>query len=198
MLPPPTTIATSTPRACTRSISAAMAAMRSASAPYSAEPIRASPESFKRMRLNAGRAPLPDACASTSRLGLLADLEAGEAADHHVLARLRGGRGPQVLDGLPGVLVLVHVLLVEEDDLLEPLAKLALGDLRAHVLRLVGGLLLVDAELRVLCLLRHVLLGDVERRGSCDLYGDLARELAEVLVAGDEVGLAVDLDQHAD
>src|SRR5436309_10637331 len=111
MLPPPTTIATSTPRSDTRWISAAMAAMRSASAPYSAEPMRASPESFSRTRLKAGRPPSPEACTATLRLCLLADLEPGEAADHHVLARLRGRRRTQVLDRLPAVLVLVDVLL---------------------------------------------------------------------------------------
>src|SRR5436309_1061995 len=135
-----------------------MAAIRSASAPYSADPMRASPESFSRIRLNAGRPPSPEACTATLRLCLLADLEACEAADHHVLARLRGGRRPELLDRLPAVLVLVHVLLVQEDDLLEPFAELALRDLWAHVLGLVGGLLLVDPELGLLGVLWHVLL----------------------------------------
>src|SRR5690348_2161189 len=162
MLPPPTTIATSTPRWQTRCTSAAIAAIRSASAPYSALPMRASPESFRRTRLKAGRAPSVEGWpANCPRL--LADLEASEAPDHHVLARLRGRGRAQLLDGLSAVLVLVHVLLLEQDDLLEPLAELALGDLRAHVLRLVGGLLLVDAELGLLVLLGNVLLGDVER-----------------------------------
>src|SRR2546421_2034790 len=123
-----------------------MAAMRSASAPYSALPMSASPESFSRTRLKAGRAPAVEGCALKSVLVLrLADLEAREAPDHDVLAGLRRRGGPQLLDRLAAVLVLVHVLLLQQDNLLEPFAELALGDLGAHVLGLVGGLLLVDA-----------------------------------------------------
>src|SRR3954453_6699626 len=199
MLPPPTTIANSTPRSHTRCTSAAIAAMGSASAPYSALPIRASPESFRRMRLKAGRAPSAEGCALTSKLSLrLAALEASEAPDHDVLTRLRRGGSAQVLDALAAVLVLVHVLLLEQDDLLEPLAQLALGDLRADVLGLVGGLLLVDAQLGLPGLLRHVLLGHVERRGGRDVQRNVLGELLEVLVARHEVCLAVDLDEHAD
>src|SRR5438128_4966756 len=151
MLPPPTTIAISTPRWDTRCTSAAIAAMRSASAPYSALPISASPDSFSRTRLKAGCAPSVEGCALKSVLGLrLADLEAREAADHDVLAGLRGGGRSEVLDRLAAVLVLVHVLLLQQDDLLEPLSQLSLGDLGPHVLRLVGGLLLVDAVLGLL------------------------------------------------
>src|SRR5947208_14692495 len=106
MLPPPTTIATSTPRRHTRCTSAAMAAIRSASAPYSALPIRASPESFSRTRLKAGRAPSVEGCPANPRLGLFAYLIPGEAADHDVLARLRRGGRAQVLDALAAVLVL--------------------------------------------------------------------------------------------
>ena len=54
---------------------------------------------------------------------------------------------PQLLDRLAVVLVGVDVLLLEQDDLLHPLAQLALDDLRADVLGLVGGLLLEDAQL---------------------------------------------------
>src|SRR4051794_21293198 len=89
--------------------------------------------------------------------------------------------------------------LVEQHDVVHPRLELALGDLRADVLGLVGRLLLEDAQLRVLGLLRDLLLGDVQdarRRG--DVHRDLAGEGLEVLVAGHEVGVAVDLDQHAD
>src|SRR3712207_1047780 len=131
MLPPPTTTATSTPRSATCLICAAMAAMRSLSAPYSSGPIRASPESFRRIRRNAGvRAPFP----STGLL--LAHREPAEAADHHVLARLRGGLAPDLLDRAAVVLVRVHVRLAQEHDLVEPLPQPALGDLRTHVLGL--------------------------------------------------------------
>src|SRR3712207_2152271 len=94
------------------------------------------------MRLKAA-APL----SAKAALALLAHLKAREAADDDVLARLRGRRRAQVLDRLAAVLVAVDVLLVEQNDLGEPLAQAALGDLRAHVLGLVLSLLLVDAQL---------------------------------------------------
>src|SRR3954468_3843776 len=120
MLPPPTTTEICTPRCCTRRTRSALAAIRSRSAPYSSEPIRASPESFRRTRSKAGGAlwgaPTSSRATRTPRgpLGLLAHLEAGEAADHDVLAGLRRGGRAQVLDRLAAVLVLVHVRLVEQ------------------------------------------------------------------------------------
>src|SRR3954447_12108609 len=168
MLPPPTTTATSTPSACTRSTCLAMALMRSGSAPYSRSPISASPESFRRMRSNADDALL------------LAELVPGEPADHDVLPRLRRRGRAQVLDRLTAVLALVHVLLVQQHDLLQPLAQPALGDLRPHVLGLVGGLLLEDPPPPPPVLGGDVLLRHVERRGLGDVQGDVARELLEV------------------
>src|ERR1700683_5446269 len=53
--PPPTTIATSTPSACTSRISPATRLSTSGSMPYSARPSRASPESLTRMRLQRAR-----------------------------------------------------------------------------------------------------------------------------------------------
>ena len=54
-------------------------------------------------------------------------------------------------------------------------------------------------ELGVLGLLRDVVLGDVlRRRRGRDVQRHLAGERLEVLVARDEVGVAVDLDEHAD
>src|SRR3954466_7147886 len=126
MLPPPTTTATSTPRSCCLRPCSAIASIRPGSAPYSRSPMSASPESFSRMRLKAGRAPSSDTPALTLRLDVLADLEAREAADHDVLARLCRGCCPHLLDRLAAVLVLVHVLLVEQHALLEPLPELAL------------------------------------------------------------------------
>src|SRR5205814_2875145 len=98
MLPPPTTIATSTPRSATRCTCSAMAAIRSGSAPYSSDPMRASPESLRRMRRKAG---LP----SSTALLLLAYRVAGEAADHHVLAGLGRDVLAQLLDRLAVVLL---------------------------------------------------------------------------------------------
>src|SRR5215207_1479414 len=189
MLPPPCTTATSTPRSCTPLICAAMALTRSGSVPYSRSPMSASPDSFRRMRSKAGR----------FTGALRPDREAGEAADDDVLAGRAGELGAQLLDRLAVVLVGIDVLLLEQHDLFHPLAKLALGDLGADVLRLVGGLLLEHAQLGLLVVLRDVLLGDVahHRRGG-DVQRDLAREADEVVVPGDEVGVAVDLDEHAD
>src|SRR5918993_5943140 len=100
MLPPPTTIATSTPRSWTLRTCLAIVWMRTGSAPYSSVPIRASPESLRRMRLKAGLA---------STASLLPDLEAGEAADDDVLAGRRRDGGAQLLDRLAVVLVGVDV-----------------------------------------------------------------------------------------
>src|ERR1700730_11848358 len=92
MLPAPTTIATSTPWSRTAATCRATAATRFGSVPYSRSPISASPESLSRMRLKAGAI----AVESLYRQGLLADGEAGEAADHDVLA----GRGGQLVTQL--------------------------------------------------------------------------------------------------
>jgi len=90
------------------------------------------------------------------------------------------------------------VRLVEEDNLLEPLLQPALGDLRPHVLRLVLRLFLEDPQLALAVFLGHVLLGHVQGRRRRDVKRDLAREVLEVVVLGDEVGLAINLDEHAD
>src|SRR4051812_3801605 len=133
------------------------------------------------------------------RFALVADLEPGEPADDDVLAGLRAELGAKLLDRLAVVLVGVDVLLVEQHDLLHPLAQLAFGDLRAHVLGLVGRLLLEDAQLGLLGVLRDLVLGDVpggRQRG--DVQRDVASKRDEVVVARDEVGVAIDLDEHAD
>src|SRR4051794_9971244 len=106
MLPAPTTIASSTPCSWTRAISAATARTRSGSVPYSSEPIRDSPESLSRTRLN---------------VGLLTDGEPHEAPDDDVLAGLGREVRAELLDRLAVVLVGVDVRLLEQDDLLVPL-----------------------------------------------------------------------------
>src|SRR4051794_11139402 len=189
MLPAPTTIAISRPRSRWRAICPATACTRSGSTPYSSVPMRDSPESLIRTRVKRGSAN-----AGT----LFADGEAHGAADDHVLAGLGRELGAQLLEGLALVAVGVHMRLVEEDVLLEPLAPPALGDLRPHVLGLVGGLLLVDAQLGLHDLVGNVVRGDVLGLHEGHVGGDLAGELDEVVGAGDEVGLAVDLDEGAD
>src|SRR3954447_16365543 len=91
--PPPTTIATSTPRSATPCTALAIAAMRAGSAPYSRSPISASPDSFRRTRPNA-------ACPFCDRGLLLPHLQAREAPDNHVLAGRGGDLGPELLDAL--------------------------------------------------------------------------------------------------
>src|SRR5258706_4525938 len=191
MLPAPRTIATSTPRSCTCLTCAATARSRSGSVPNSSEPMRDSPESFRSIRRKTGCGTRPGS--------LLADGEARESSYDDVLTGLARQVGAELLDRAAVVLLAVDVLLVEQHDLLEPLAQLALGDLAPHVLGLVGGLLLEHAQLGVLGLLGHVVLGDPLRgRRGRDVQRDVLGEGDEVLVARDEVGVAVDLDEHAD
>src|SRR3954454_4584684 len=126
------------------------------------------------------------------------DGEAGEAADDDVLAHRARQRRAQLLDRLL-VLEMADVDLVEQDALLHPGLELALGDLGADVLGLVGRLLLEDLQLGLLVGLGDLVLGHVLRvRRGGNVQRDVARERDEVVVAGDEVGVAVDLDQHAD
>src|SRR5579871_4707118 len=184
MLPPPGTIASSTPASTTPRTACAIASTRSGSVPYSSRPISDSPESFSRTRLKTAR--------------LVTDGEPREAADHDVLTGRRGDLMLELADRLALVLVGVDVRLLEQHDLAVPLGELALGDLRADVLRLVGRLLLEDPQLGVADVVGHLLAADPARRGGGDVGGDVARERHEVVVARDEIGLAVDLDEHAD
>src|SRR3954447_10166014 len=120
MLPAPTTSASSTPRSCTAASSAATARTFSGSVPYSREPMRDSPESLIRTRLNAGV--------------LLTYGEPYETPDDDVLAGLGRQVRAELLDGLAVVVVTLDVGLLEEDDLLVPLAQLALEGLLARLL----------------------------------------------------------------
>src|SRR5262249_50848424 len=91
------------------------------------------------------------------------------------------------------------VLLVEKNGLLEPFAQASLGNLLADVRGLaVVSLSLEDRKLALALVLRDVVLGHPSgaHRGHVDR--DVAGELEEFLVAGDEVRLAVDLDESAD
>src|SRR5215213_5758638 len=129
--------------------------------------MRASPDSFSRMRLNA---------AKGRARALLADREPDEAADADVLAGLGRQLVLQLLDRLALVPVRVDVRLVEEDDLLVPLAQLALDDPRADVLGLVGGLLLEDLRLALAVGGVDLLLADDEWARRRDVQRDVAGE----------------------
>src|SRR5450759_1186718 len=194
MFPAPTTMATCTPWSRTAVTWRATATTRPGSVPNSSSPISASPESFRIMRWKAGAI----AAESLYRDGLLAHGETGEPADHDILAGRGGQLVAQLLNRLALELRVVHLLL-EQDDARKPGVQLALDDPLAHVLRLVGRLLLVDPRLCGAELLRHLLARHEPhgRRGG-ELHRHVAGEADEVLVVGDEVGVAVDLDQHAD
>src|SRR5918995_1822085 len=164
MFPAPTTIAISTPCSWSSAISVAICSTSCRSSPYALSPIRASPDSFSRMRRKAGL-PL---CLPGKGVALVL-----ENFELMLLERL--------VDGLARV---VDPLLVGQDCLAEePLREHPLDDLLAMLLGagLHLGQLLQDLELG-----RKVLLGDlvavgvqrrregnVHRKQPCDLGGTL-------------------------
>src|SRR5207302_5369836 len=81
----------------------------------------------------------------------------------------------------------------------QPLVELARDRPLARLLRDVAQLLGRDSLLALTLLSRDLVLANRQQLwGGGDMEGDVARELHEPLVAGDEVGLAVDLDHRAD
>src|SRR5689334_8501588 len=194
MLPAPTTIATSTPRLRTAATCLAIRSTSAPSVPKSWLPIRASPESFSSMRPKRGSAE------SVTARSLFADAEVGEAADLDVLARFRRQLLAQLLDRLPLVLLGVDVSLVEQRHFARPLVELALDDLLDHVVGLAffARLLFEDLFFRLAFLGGNFLGRDVLRRGRRRVQGDLVGEDLELLVAGDEIGLALDFDHRPD
>src|SRR5215218_2549200 len=213
MLPPPTTTAICTPRSSTSTSWRATPSMRSKPSPKPvAESANASPESFSSTRSYCGL-PSPASAGGPSPaitnatvppvprppgvagLGPLPHLEAGEAAQHELLAHLGRVVVQQVLDGL---LVVADVRLVEQHDLLVEAVELALDDLLHDVGRLALGLGGVDLALLLEHVVGHVLAAQVRRVGDGDVQGDLVGESLELVGLGDEVGLAVELDEHAE
>src|SRR4051795_2793738 len=150
--PPPVTIATWVPPATTSAISTASECATSGSTPIRPPP-KTSPDSFSRTRRYQPPDPAPDddgGAASLSVIGspsvveqwsvkpyLLrgADLEVDEAGHGHA-----GG----VQHLLHALLLLLHRLLLEQDDALEEAVEATLDDLRQRRLGLAlgpGGLL---------------------------------------------------------
>src|SRR6266508_3002841 len=182
MFPAPTTTAVSTPSDWTPAISRASRSTVARSIPYSRSPIRASPESFSRMRRKTGAA-VGSAASSLVRAGALPNGNAPEL--EHLQARLL----ERLRDGLRGVvdphLFGEHRLRVEAllehafDDLLTDL--LGLGE---HV-RLRG----VDLELGLDVLLGDLVAREVPRLGERDVHRQLPRS---------NRALALDADEHAD
>ena len=146
------------------------------------------------------REPVLPACVRSRSAGerlinaAFADDEPGEPGDRDILA------GPRV-DGQDHVAhrlgLVLDEFLVEQDALAEPGVELALGDLLLHVRRLVGHLRHEDAFLLGDRLFGNVFAPDVRGIGGHDMQRQVLGKLLELLVAGDEVGLAVELDQRA-
>src|SRR5262249_51122767 len=156
------------------------------SMPYPCSPASASPESFSRIRLNLGFASLTD-------------LEPHEAPDRDLLAGLGAHLGDEVADAeLPARAA--DVSLVHEARGLVALDELALDGLVEDLggLLLLGDLLPVDLSLALDDFHRHLLPGHPLRVGGRDLHRQALHELLELLGPGDEVSLAVHLDEHAE
>src|SRR6476660_4135122 len=158
MFPPPITTATSRPPARSWASSLASSSTVCASRPKSAEPMRASPETFSRTRLNAN-VPLPDRVP-----GVVEELDTllGEV--------LADGRG-RLVGAVPR-------LLREHGLAVELLVQLPFDDLVAHVLRLRLHLVGVgeDLALRVDELLRDLRARAVRRAGERQVQGETARD----------------------
>src|SRR5579875_1325004 len=151
-------------------------------------PENASPEIFSRTRRYFG--------AAACKLLAVPQCVLREAPNLDLLAEHADDAVDQIADADR---VVLDERLVEQAVLLEPLVEFAFddllrdlgrlsgrhrgGELAAHALDDVGG---------------HALAVHVLRRHGRNMHGDVAREFAELRIAGNEVGLAVDLDEHAD
>src|SRR6267142_2226483 len=203
MFPPPMTMATCTPRACTSLTCSAMARMTSNSRPNGLDPMRASPESLRRTLRYRGSLttrPAPSEEGSLSRRVIrslpvvLAEHEPGEPLDPDVLA----GLGDDVVDDvLHGQVRIAHERLLHEAEFLVELLHPAGDDLLHHGRRLPrrGGLLPVDLPFLIEHVLGHLLAVHDARLGGGDVHCQVLHERLEVGRAGHEVGLAVHLDQ---
>src|SRR4051794_15023375 len=184
--PPPVTIATWVPPATTSAISTASEWATSGSTPIRPPP-KTSPDSFNRTRRYQPPDPAPDdeGAASIALIGspsvveqwsvepyLLrgADLEVDEAGDVH------SGGVQHLLDTL---LLLLHRLLLEQDDTLEEAVEATLDDLGHRSLRLAlgPGRLLGHAALGLDDVAGDVLAGEVPRPHRSDLHRRGARGL---------------------
>src|SRR5918992_2092682 len=188
MLPPPMTRATVALIRTTATISSARRLIVSKSKPMPLSPARASPESLTRTR--GYLTPAGD--SDTQLLG--AELEPDEAAHLNVLAGLRRHLLHEIGDGLAGV---AHPRLVHERDVLVERLELTRHDLLDHVLRLAAltNLLLEDTPLLLDAVRRHAIAIHRDRRSRRDVLGERTRQVLEIVGAGDEVGLAIQLDE---
>src|SRR6266516_2291493 len=222
ILPPPTTTATWVPSSRTSASCSVTPSILPKSTPKpERSSAKASPESFSSTRSYRGL-PLPESGTSSSpaitkakpfspsgsalaardplvalalALGVLPDPEPGEATDHQLLANLGRVGIEHLLDSLAGT---ADMGLVKQDDLLVEVLELALDDPLDDIRLLAFRLLGVDFALPLQHVGRHVVAAQVPRVGSRDVQGDAMGELLELVGLGDEVGLAANLDQHAE
>ena len=197
MLPPPTTIATSTPRSCTRLTVRAIAWIRSASTPYGSGPMQRLARQLQQ-HAPEGRPTVPPYCVGhgpkstvrpepTPRPG--SGRTAGSRRSHPSSRRSRRAAarscGRRSLSAL--TCFCSSSTTSSSHFRIRP---------SAIFLRTSGGLLSSACcskhrQLARALVLGNVVLGHPPRRRRCDVNRDLARELDELLVAGDEVRLAV-------
>src|SRR5690606_34316933 len=126
MLPPPITIAISTPSAWTSRISSAIPRITVGAMPKPFSPARPSPESLMTIRRWAALAP-------SSGMAVRPQPEPHEAGHGHLGAELLARAREQLLDGPIGVL---HERLLEQRHLGVELLEAALDDLLDHLLGL--------------------------------------------------------------
>src|ERR1700690_39096 len=124
-----------------------------------------------------------------------AELVPDKPADLDVLPGLRDRLGEKLLHGL---IRRLDERLVQEADVGIVLLELPIDNLLGGRRRLSLDLRRGDLALLGDLSLRHLVAGDVERAGCRDLEAQVLDEGLEAVVAGDKVGLAVDLDQDPD
>src|SRR5262249_25292709 len=125
------------------------------------------------------------------------ELEAREPPDGDVLSQAGDG----FLDHLAHrPIALLDEWLLQETDVLQVALELTRDDALDHLRRLAAllGLNAIDRALALLLRLGDLFAADVARARGRHLHGQVAHQLLELVRLGHEIGLAVDLDQHAD
>src|SRR5450756_3230863 len=135
-------------------------------------------------------------CRRLADCGLAADLEAHKPRDYDVLAGLGNHRLDELLDRLA---LITDVRLMHQTVLFIVRSQLAIDDLLPDLLRLLLRLELnaVETLLMLDDVRRNVLRTNEGRIRGGDLYRNLLAQTLEIPGLGDEIGLAVQLDQDA-
>src|SRR5687767_5555351 len=180
MFPPPMTTPSSTPRRATCAISATIASIVCRLMPKGSSPIRASPESLRRMRLYFGVTRARSVNGLARLLDSLADEDDGVVVDPGFL------RAEHFLDGF---LVVEDVGLAKQGDFGEVLVERAFHHLGGDLGRLAGvlGARLLDLPLALRVVGRNLRLREILRPVEGNVHGE---SLAHLLGP-------VEIDQHA-